>query len=62
MAKVNEKINELFGQDLVVVNVGLKSFYDTLKGKGYKAVHVNWRPPAGGNKKLISILSKLKKK
>jgi FdrA protein len=45
---------------LAVVNVGLESFYDSLAGQGVQAVHVDWRPPAGGNEKLASILSRMK--
>lgn len=45
---------------LAAVNVGLESFYDSLAGQGVQAVHVDWRPPAGGNEKLASILSRMK--
>ena len=45
---------------LAVVNVGLESFYDSLAGQGVQAVHVDWRPPAGGNEKLAAILSRMK--
>lgn len=44
---------------LAAVNVGLESFYDSLAGQGVQAVHVDWRPPAGGNEKLASILSRM---
>jgi FdrA protein len=43
------------------INVGLESFYDSLKSQEAEAVHVEWRPPAGGNEKLMSILAKMKK-
>ncbi len=45
---------------LAVVNVGLESFYDSLANQGVQAVHVDWRPPAGGNEKLAAILSRMK--
>lgn len=54
------KINELFKTDLKVVNIGLESFYSDLKKQEVSAIHVNWRPTAGGNKKLASFLSRLK--
>lgn len=53
------KINELFSQELKVVNVGLESFYNSLVDKEVQAVNVMWKPPAGGNQKLLSILGKL---
>jgi hypothetical protein len=54
------KVNELFKTELKVVNIGLESFYDDLKEQGVPVIHVNWRPTAGGNKKLASLLSRLK--
>ena len=42
------------------VNAGLESFYDSLIGQGASAIHMEWRPPAGGNEKLAGILARLK--
>ena len=42
------------------INVGLEAFYDSLLAQGAQAVHVDWRPPAGGNERLMSILAKMK--
>ena len=52
---------EIWKQPLAAINVGLESFYTSLVGQGASAVHVDWRPPAGGNEKLASILAKMKK-
>lgn len=51
---------EDFRGQLVAVNVGLESFFDSLQAQGAKAVHVDWQPPAGGNEKLMSLLAKMK--
>lgn len=56
------KVNELFNQDLKVINMGLKSFADELKEQGVSVIHTDWRPPAGGNTKMINLLNKLKSK
>lgn len=53
------KINELFNSELKVINLGLESFSDELKLQKKPVVHVEWRPAAGGNKKLGSILNQL---
>lgn len=50
-----------FSQPLAAINVGLESFYDSLVAQGARAVHVEWRPPAGGNEKLASLLARMKK-
>ncbi|KAA3656619.1 MAG: acyl-CoA synthetase FdrA [Chloroflexi bacterium] len=51
---------DAFGEGLTAVNVGLESFYDSLVGQGGTAVQVDWRPPAGGNEKLMALLAKMK--
>jgi len=51
----------LSGSRLAAINVGLESFYDSIVAQGGTAVHVDWRPPAGGNEKLMAILAKMKK-
>ena len=53
------KINELFKSELHVVNLGLESFSDELKLQKKQVIHVDWRPVAGGSKKLGSILNQL---
>lgn len=48
------------GKGLTAVNVGLESFYDSVKEQAGTAVQVDWRPPAGGNEQLMAILAKMK--
>ncbi|MCR5354959.1 MAG: fdrA domain protein [Lachnospiraceae bacterium] len=53
------KIQELFNSELIVLNVGPKSFSTALEDQGYKTVQVNWKPIAGGDaemQKLLGIL------
>src|SRR6266498_1503215 len=52
---------EQLTQPFAAINVGLESFYDSLISQGARAVHVDWRPPAGGNEKLASLLARMKK-
>jgi FdrA protein len=52
---------EQFNGRFAAINVGLESFYDSLRSQEAEAVHVEWRPPAGGNEKLMAILAKMKK-
>ena len=55
------KINELFNKELVVINMGLESFHNDLKDQNVETIQMNWRPPAGGNEKMASLLARLKK-
>jgi len=53
------KINQLFGEDLYAINMGLESFADNLRREDVSAVQVDWRPPAGGDKKLAELFDRL---
>ncbi|MBW2094514.1 MAG: fdrA domain protein [Deltaproteobacteria bacterium] len=48
-----------FGEDLMVVNIGIKSFYQELKDQEMKVCHVDWKPPADGDLKVAALLDKL---
>jgi FdrA protein len=52
---------EQLNQPFAAINVGLESFYESLIAQGAQAIHVNWRPSAGGNEKLAALLQKMKK-
>jgi FdrA protein len=51
---------ERFTQPLSAINVGIESFYESLQTQGARAVQVDWRPPAGGNEQLASLLARMK--
>jgi len=52
-------IPEIFEQPLKVVNLGLAMFADNLRAEGIEVIHVDWRPPAGGDVRLANILAAL---
>lgn len=54
-----EKIMDLFHSELVTVNVGPKVFATALEAQGYKAIQVDWKPVAGGDREMQKILSLL---
>lgn len=47
---------------LAAVNAGLESFYDSVVAQGGTAVQMDWRPPAGGDERLIGILAKMRRR
>lgn len=51
-----------FAHPFAAINVGLESFYESLISQGAQAVHVDWRPPAGGNERLAGLLARMKSK
>jgi hypothetical protein len=45
---------------LKIINLGLEVLNDAVNMQGSQGVHVDWRPPAGGNLRLIEIIERLK--
>ena len=45
---------------LSAINVGLEFFTESLEVQEASVVQVDWRPPAGGNERLMSILERMK--
>ena len=51
---------DVLQRPLAAINVGLEIFYDSLSGQGADVLQVEWRPPAGGNEKMMALLERLK--
>lgn len=47
-------------QPLAAINVGLESFADSLTAQSAPVIQVDWRPPAGGNERLMALLERMK--
>jgi FdrA protein len=45
-----------------VINVGVETFAASLAAQGVEVAQVAWRPPAGGNEKMASLLSRMKRR
>ena len=54
------RLPELFVAGPRVVNLGLECFATQLAAHGVPVVHVDWRPPAGGDTRLASLLERLR--
>ena len=52
---------DVLNKPLAGINVGLESFLESLIAQEAQAIHVDWRPAAGGNEKLMSILERMRK-
>jgi hypothetical protein len=55
-----DKIPDITKNEPRVVNMGLRSFYESMKDQEVPVIHMDWKPPAGGKKHLLEILKKLK--
>lgn len=54
-----DRTQQLFNERLNIINVGLERFSDSVKEQEVPAIQVDWKPPAGGNRRLMEILEKL---
>jgi hypothetical protein len=52
-------LDTLLRQPLSVINLGLDVFALDLQAAGVPVVHVDWRPPAGGDPRLLALLASL---
>jgi FdrA protein len=43
----------------VFINIGVRDFADSLREQGYEVVHVDWSPPAGGDREMSRLLDRL---
>jgi FdrA protein len=47
-------------EPVAAINVGLASFAESLKVQGAAVIQVDWRPPAGGDERLMAILERMR--
>ena len=56
---MEDKVEELLREQLVIINVGLRGFAESLEQQDVEVVQVDWIPPAGGDQEMIDLLEKL---
>jgi len=52
-------VERLLQEPVQVINLGLETFALELAAAGVPVVHVDWRPPAGGDPRLAALLARL---
>ena len=56
--KASEK-KTILTEKLKVVNIGISTFADDLRSQDVEVIHVDWKPPAGGDIEMLKLLEKL---
>jgi hypothetical protein len=56
---MQSKTNELLQKPIIVINIGLKKFAESLDEQQIDVLQVDWVPPAGGNQEMIDLLDQL---
>src|SRR5512143_1243037 len=54
-----KKINDIFGKDLTVLNVGLASMAKSVDDQGVKVIDLDWQPPKDGIPRLRRTKSQI---
>jgi len=57
--RCGENARPFFGEKLVVVNIGIRPFFDDLKMQNVEVAQVDWELPAEGEQDLVDLLDKL---
>jgi len=56
---MSDAVSRLFSSELRAVNLGLESFADSLRASGTEVVQVRWKPPAGGDARMVAALDRI---
>ena len=54
-----EKFVKILSGNLIVINIGLRGFAESLEDQEVEVVQVDWTPPAGGDQEMIDLLENL---
>ncbi len=56
---MHENIEKILSGYLIVINVGVRGFAESLEAQEIDVVHIDWNPPAGGDQEMIDLLENL---
>lgn len=54
-----EHIERILSGQLIVINIGLRGFTESLEEQELEVVQIDWIPPAGGDQEMIDLLENL---
>jgi FdrA protein len=56
---MGEETEDVLHNPLIVINLGLDKFAQSLEEQNVEVLRVDWRPPAGGDQEMIALLDAL---
>ncbi len=56
---MHEQIDRILHEPLLVINVGLRGFAESLEDQDVDVTQVEWAPPASGDQEMIDLLETL---
>jgi len=54
-----KSVEGILGKEIRAVNIGIPSFADDLEEQGVRVIRIDWKPPAGGDEKMLKLLERL---
>ena len=56
---MDEKTTDILNNPLIVINIGVHKFAESLSEQGVDVTDIDWSPPAGGDEQMIDLLDTL---
>ncbi len=56
---MDDEVSDILNKPLIVINIGVHKFADSLSEQEVDVTHIDWSPPAGGNEEMIDLLDTL---
>ena len=56
---MHEQREKILSGHLIVINVGVRGFAESLEAQDIEVVQIDWNPPAGGDQEMIDLLENL---
>ncbi|MCJ7519552.1 MAG: hypothetical protein MUO42_07780 [Anaerolineaceae bacterium] len=56
---MKNKDKSILNKEIIVINIGLAQFAESLEKQGVEVLQISWMPPAGGDAEMIDLLDKL---
>ena len=53
------KDSDFLQKPLIIINIGVSKFAESLVDQEVEVVHIDWSPPAGGDEDMIDLLDEL---
>ncbi len=56
---MSDKLDDLLRRGPEAINLGVEDFAESLRLQGAEVVHVDWSPPAGGDREMMDLLEEI---
>jgi FdrA protein len=61
VGKQQKQTGTVLPDEIKAINIGISAFAQALNQQCAPVIHVDWKPPAGGEPRLVELLKRIKK-